>query len=427
MRLRSLWAAFAAALLFALPAPAQTDAGTAPSSGASTTKKSSTSKKKRKSSKKKRSTRSQREPEHPTVPGDLEAPLITHQPVTEAVKGRPLAITAEIEDPSGVFQPLLYLRKRGMGRADFIPIKLLPSKTNPGEWSVELSPLLLSDDLEYYLEAYDWAGNGPARAGTPAAPLPIAVGEEKKIIVAPPPPPTNVTVRPKAGPPAITHSAVSAVNKGQAVEINARIAGEAGVTNPSVMYRHVGEKEFHALPMGNVGAADEYTATIPAREATGDIEYYVEAYDQYGNGPGRSGAPNAPFIIKIAQPPPPPAIVKAPVDTRPKVVQAPFRANPGRAVGWMLMGGFVGAGAFAGGYLWAGSQARYAADHSPAGTSPAQLAGVRDNANAYDDRAKIAGIVAGAALVTSIVFLVVFPAYPETTLSGSGGDVAIRF
>src|SRR2546430_8695933 len=55
--------------------------------------------------------------------------------------------------------------------------------------------------------------------------------------------------------------------------------------------------------MGNIGG-DDYTATIPAAMTTSDLEYYVEAFDQYGNGPARSGAPNVPYALRVMDPAP---------------------------------------------------------------------------------------------------------------------------
>src|SRR5258706_67533 len=81
---------------------------------------------------------------------------------------RPLVFTARMQDPSGIFQPLLYLRKRGTG--DFIPIKMIGSKVSQGDYAVEVDAKLISVDLEYYLECWDNAGNGPARAGSPEQP-----------------------------------------------------------------------------------------------------------------------------------------------------------------------------------------------------------------------------------------------------------------
>src|SRR5712692_8426047 len=278
-------------------------------------------------------------------PVDNDPPVLTHTPVTTAKKGKPLTITAHATDPSGVFGPVLYLRKRGMPATDYIPMRMVPSKTGaPGTYAVEIPPALVSvDALEYYIEAWDNAGNGPTRAGSPESPFAVKVEEEKKVIVKPssePTAPTNVVVRQKGAPPAITHTAVTQATKGQPIELNARLVGDTGVKDAAVMFRHVGEKEYKALPMGNVGG-DNYTSTVPGHMASADIEYYLEAFDKYGNGPGRSGAPNVPYTIKVLDARAGTGLTSAgTAPGGPRVVKAPFSANPGRSVAWLFMTGF---------------------------------------------------------------------------------------
>ncbi len=236
---------------------------------------------------------------------DNEPPLLTHTPVTAAMKGKPLTITAHAYDPSGVFGPILYLRKKGLPGSEYIPMRMAASKTGAaGDYALEVPAALVGvDALEYYIEAWDNAGNGPARVGSPESPLPVKVEEEKKIIVGlpTPPAPPNVIVAQRGGAPTITHTAVAQASKGQPIEISANLAGDTGVQGATVMYRHAGEREYKALPMGNVGG-DNYTATIPGPMANADIEYYLEAFDKYGNGPGRSGSPNNPYLVKVGSP-----------------------------------------------------------------------------------------------------------------------------
>jgi hypothetical protein len=362
---------------------------------------------------------------------DNDPPVLTHTPVTTAKKGKPLTVTAHATDPSGVFGPVLYLRKKGMPATDYIPMRMVPSRAGaPGTYAVEIPPGLVSvDALEYYIEAWDNAGNGPTRAGSPESPLAVKVEEEKKVIVKPPSEPTaptNVVVRQKGAPPAITHTAVTQATKGQSIELNARLVGDTGVKDAAVMFRHVGEKEYKALPMGNVGG-DNYTSTVPGHMASGDIEYYLEAFDKYGNGPGRSGAPNVPYTIKVLEARAGTGLTSAgTAPSGPRVVKAPFSANPGRSVAWLFMTGFVGGVIFAGGEAFASWQQNNAYTHTFE-YEGRKVPDLLNKANVSGSRAKTAAIVAGASLVVGIVLLVVFPEPSDTMVIGGGGDVGVRF
>jgi len=330
MHVRKLFAAAAAGLCFALGALAQTDPGAAaPSSSAPATKATDGAKKKErkksakktsKSSKssKKSSKKSARKgkskpsstvvttvPAEPLGPADDDAPQLSHQVVGSGVRGKPVTIAAHATDASGIFGPVLYVRKKGLSANDYIPIRMIASKIVPGDYAVDVPAALTNvDALEYYIEVWDHAGNGPTRAGSAEVPMPVLLEEEKKVIAAPTAP-TNVTIKPKGVPPAITHAAVTQALKGKPLEVNARLVGDSGVQGAAVMFRRAGDKDYKALPMGNIGG-DDYTATIPASMTTSDLEYYVEAYDQYGNGPARSGAPNVPYAVRITEAGPPP-------------------------------------------------------------------------------------------------------------------------
>ncbi len=314
MQLRKLFVVAAIGICFAFGATAQTDAGAASApDGGSKPSKSAKKKSSKKSSKSKSSSRKRKKKSPPAaapestpaaaavpelpVPDDGEAPQLTHDAVGSGTRGKPLAITARAVDANGVYGPILYVRKQGLGAGDYVPIRMVASKIVPGDYSVEVPAGLTSvEGIEYYIEAWDMAGNGPARVGSAEAPLLARIDEEKKALA----PPTTVTIRPKGAAPAILHSAVASALKGKPVEINARLVGESGVQGAAVMFRHAGEKEYKALPMGNIGG-DDYTATIPAGMTTSDLEYYVEAFDRFGNGPARAGAPNVPYALKIQE------------------------------------------------------------------------------------------------------------------------------
>ena len=331
MRLRKLFAIVVTGLCFSAGAMAQTDAG-APSEPAASTKTTakSTRKKKSKSSKTKTARKSRKKKgassasksqvaEPYTGTDDGEPPQLAHQAPAAGVRGKPLNVAAHATDANGVFGPVLYVRKKGMGPGDYVQLKMIASKIVPGEYAVDVPAALTNvEAFEYYIEAWDMAGNGPSRVGSAEQPLLISVEEEKRVAF--PSAPTNVTIKPKGAPPAITHAALTQALRGKPVEINARLVGDTGVQDAAVMFRHVGERDYKALPMGNIGA-DDYTATIPAAMTTSDVEYYVEAFDRYGNGPARSGSPNVPYLLRLTEAGPPPiASAAAPTSVHKRVL-----------------------------------------------------------------------------------------------------------
>jgi len=355
-------------------------------------------------------------PEPELAPGqyDDDPPLIAHAQIKQAMHNKPLVFTAHITDPSGVFQPVLYLRKRGTG--DYLPIKLIASKATQGDYAV---------DLEYYIECYDNAGNGPARVGNPEHPFEIALEEEKKPSVVP----GQIEKHPGA-PPAISHQTISKAIKGQNIEIPAKLVGDTGVSQAQVFFRHAGEHDFHGFPMGSVGG-DDYSATIPASAVSGDLEYYLEAYDKYGNGPGRSGGPMVPYQITVSEAPPPPLIVTMPNQPiaekkpeLPRLVKVPFSPNPGRAAGWLFMASFIATTAFAGGELYGAYNADQAYQHEYSYGGRLDQ-GVHQSSLDYEGRARVFGLVAGGSLVVSIALLLIFPEHPDTQIVAPNGDIAV--
>src|SRR5256886_10412882 len=351
MHLRKLFVVAAASLCVGAGAMAQTDAATpaqpdastgAPAKPSKKKKKNGTKKSSKKSSRKKKSSAPAAAAPAPEVPDDGEPRQLAHHLVAAGVRGKPLTIAAHAIDANGVFGPILSVRKKGLGAGGYVPIKMAPSKIVPGDYSVDVPAALTNvDALEYYIEAWDIAGNGPSRAGSADQPIVVTLDEDKKV-AATPAIPTTVTIKPKGAPPAITHAALTQALKGKPVEISARLVGDTGVQGAVVMFRHAGDKEYKALPMGNLGG-DDYTATIPAAMTTSDLEYYVEAFDQYGNGPARSGAPNVPYALRIMDPAP--AAVPAPAPVALGAQKRTLDEEPERTIiGLGIDGGAPGGG-----------------------------------------------------------------------------------
>ena len=106
----------------------------------------------------------------PAPSADSSLPSIEHEPVRSAVGGEPVKIEAQIEDPDGVFAPAVYVRPKGAPR--FVNLRM--TRTSTG-FEALIPAKSVVEDLEYFVEAFDQLGNGPAQQGSPQRPLLIRV------------------------------------------------------------------------------------------------------------------------------------------------------------------------------------------------------------------------------------------------------------
>ena len=104
---------------------------------------------------------------------DTTAPMITHTPLTRGEKGKQTPVVARISDESKIF-PQLFFRFSAAGAYEK-PIDMKPVRGQRNQWSANL-PAPPGSTIEYYIEAYDEFGNGPARAGDPHKPFRIDFG-----------------------------------------------------------------------------------------------------------------------------------------------------------------------------------------------------------------------------------------------------------
>jgi hypothetical protein len=117
--------------------------------------------------------------------------------------------------------------------------------------------------------------------------------------------------------PVITHTPITSVAPGDFVKVMAKITDESKFF-PQVFFRYGTSGPYESpLDMKPVkGEPHMFGANIEAKGAV--VEYYIEAYDELGNGPGRSGDPDKPLHVRVgAEEPkvsaaPPPAATPSP-------------------------------------------------------------------------------------------------------------------
>ena len=104
---------------------------------------------------------------------DTSPPVISHSPVSRGEKGKQTPVFARITDESKIFPQIFY--RFGVGSAYEKPIDMKPVRGQRNQWGGNLPPPP-GNVIEYYIEAYDEFGNGPARAGDPDRPFRIDFG-----------------------------------------------------------------------------------------------------------------------------------------------------------------------------------------------------------------------------------------------------------
>ena len=106
---------------------------------------------------------------------DTNPPVIAHTPVTRGDKGKQTPLFARITDESKIFPQVFFRFGPASGYEKPIDMKQVRGQRN--QWGANL-PAPPGNVIEYYLEAYDEFGNGPARAGDPDRPFRIEFGPQ---------------------------------------------------------------------------------------------------------------------------------------------------------------------------------------------------------------------------------------------------------
>lgn len=243
----------------------------------------------------------------PARADDLDAPVLHHTPVASGAPGRKVTIQAHVTDASEVFPPSLSYRSVGEGRWNVVNMR----GNKKGSFSAEIA---LNADTEYWIEVYDEYGNGPATSGSSERPHRIKA--EAPVVVEHTPAPAPRPARPKPPepakdetPPVINHLPVEEALAEGPIIIEATITDPSGVFAPSVYYRLPGASSYESTSMATEQTGDVFVARVKAKPP---FEYWLEAYDNFGNGPSRAGSPDAPFAVKLKLPEVPELVLAEP-------------------------------------------------------------------------------------------------------------------
>lgn len=118
-------------------------------------------------------------------------------------------------------------------------------------------------------------------------------------------------------PPIVAFTPCEVFQKDRPFTVAARFADESQLFEPKLVYRLVSEKTWKHVNFTREG--DAWRATIPKGELTGALAYFVEVFDENGNGPARVGSPETPLFAR--------AVKRAPACPLPGVIALPAAAE----------------------------------------------------------------------------------------------------
>lgn len=226
--------------------------------------------------------------------------------------------------------------------------------------------------------------------------------------------------------PEIAHEPLEHFVAGSPVTLTAKIRSPAGrrVFTPTAFVRLAGIEGYIRVPMVASDGPDGFVARIPQGLTQTEFEYYLEAFDEDGNGPARLGSPKAPFRVRPIEP-------ERPADSPPfpaKAVEAPRSASGWRVAGVAAVAGGV---ACLVGALASGGVALAAKGDMQKATTGAQFDRARNRADESAMAANVLGVVGGVAAATGAAFLLFAPSTTEPKVAvgfgGTPGSLGVTF
>lgn len=99
-------------------------------------------------------------------------------------------------------------------------------------------------------------------------------------------------------PPQIVHEPCEEYKQGDNFTVIARFYDDSPLFDPKVLYRSAKDSNWKSAPFKKDPRSDNFTALISGRNIRGSVEYFIEVFDENGNGPARYGAPDAPVLLR---------------------------------------------------------------------------------------------------------------------------------
>jgi hypothetical protein len=269
---------------------------------------------------------------------DTKPPQISD--VKAFAKGNQVVVEAHITDETGVLSAICHHRASG-GRVAASP--MVKSELDD-TFRVSFAG---GPGTEYWIEASDLLGNGPASYGSSSKAFAVGTAPEegKRVATAEPPrrrreerrseeKPGPVARAPE--PPAIQHSRpTSPPPEGREFTVRTKIQSDSPVAVAVLQSRPQGTAAFKNTPFFRT-EGDTWEAQVPAATARGTIEYFIAAKNEAGQMTRQGdGDANTPYMVTFKPAAPAATTVAAAASVKPSgpfvfTDDPPARVTPGR-------------------------------------------------------------------------------------------------
>lgn len=222
-------------------------------------------------------------------------PRIVHQvPAGPLPAGQEVLMRVRISAPAGVERAALFVRPEGAARwAEVLPL----APAGGDEYACTFPARLAQGRFAYMVVVKDAQDQTVNQAeGGPGIPYRLVFADGGEAARALP-----QAVAAPAGPQrplAVAHQPPAPVPAGDAVVVRARVTA-AGKVMAQLFVRSSSAGFGRPIDLRRRdGSAEEFEATliVPA----GGLDYYIQAYDELGEGPARAGSPEAPLHLAPA-------------------------------------------------------------------------------------------------------------------------------
>jgi hypothetical protein len=212
----------------------------------------------------------------------VEGPAISHIPPQEPLTiDEPIEITAMISDNDTVTDAVVFYRNIGEIFYSEAVMSLQSGSTVKGTWTSQIPAQPFMGFVDYYINATDGVGN---LARSPRN------GEYILLI--------GDTV-----PPTLDHEVIKTASAGSQVTFSAIATDNIEVFRIELYVKPIGSSRFNPpIDMERVGQTDEFTAAVKMPNENGNVHYYIEVYDEWGNVVN-SGDSSSPHKISITNAP----------------------------------------------------------------------------------------------------------------------------